>query len=227
MERQIKIAPSILSADFSKLGEEIERVEKAGADIIHIDIMDGHFVPNITIGPMVVKSLRPRTSLMFDIHLMMENPDAYIGAFLEAGADMISVHVESCHHLNCVLQKVKQGGGKAAVALNPATSLSTIDWVLEDIDMVLLMTVNPGFGGQSYIDSVTGKIRELKRIIDDRGLSVDIEVDGGIDLNNIYKVTEAGANVIVSGSTIFKAADMTGMIGELKHKSCKTCKISI
>jgi ribulose-phosphate 3-epimerase len=215
------IAPSILSADFSILGEEIKKVEYAGGDVIHIDVMDGHFVPNITIGPPVVKAIKKTTKLPFDVHLMIDNPDAYIDSFIDAGADMISVHVESCNHLNRAIQKIKQRGIKASVALNPATSLSAIDWVLDDVDMVLLMTVNPGFGGQSYIESVTGKIRSLRNIIRSKNLDVDIEVDGGIGPDNINKVTEAGANVIVSGSSIFSAPDMRQMIQNLRDKAHK------
>jgi ribulose-phosphate 3-epimerase len=219
MAKMIKIAPSILASDFSKLGEEIGKVEKAGADLIHIDVMDGHFVPNITFGPPVVKALRKTTGLVFDVHLMIENPDQYIDSFADAGADIISVHVESCYHLNRTVQKIRQAGKKAAVALNPATSISTADWILGDVDMVLLMTVNPGFGGQSYIESMTEKIRSLRRIINDKGYNIDIEVDGGIDLTNIYRVTEAGANVIVAGSTIYKAEDTVQIIRELREKA--------
>jgi ribulose-phosphate 3-epimerase len=219
MAKMIKIAPSILASDFSKLGEEIGKVEKAGADLIHIDVMDGHFVPNITFGPPVVKALRKTTGLVFDVHLMIENPDQYIDSFADAGADIISVHVESCYHLNRTVQKIRQAGKKAAVALNPATSISTVDWILGDVDMVLLMTVNPGFGGQSYIESMTEKIRSLRRIINDKGYNIDIEVDGGIDLTNIYRVTEAGANVIVAGSTIYKAEDTVQIIRELREKA--------
>ncbi|RJQ39622.1 MAG: ribulose-phosphate 3-epimerase [Nitrospiraceae bacterium] len=217
----IKIAPSILSADFSKLDEEISKVDKAGADIIHIDVMDGHFVPNITLGPPVVKCLRKTTGLEFDVHLMIENPDNYIDSFIDAGANIISVHVEACRHLNRTIQKIKQRNIKAAVALNPATSLSTIDWVLDEVDMVLLMTVNPGFGGQSYIESMTEKIRELRETVKRRGLNTDIEIDGGIDLRNIYRVTEAGANIIVAGSTVYNAVNAEQIIRELKEKSYK------
>lgn len=217
----IKIAPSILASDFSKLGAEIKKVEEAGADLIHIDVMDGHFVPNITIGPPVVKCLRTVTKLPFDVHLMISEPDKYIDDYANAGADIISVHAECCWHLNRTIQSIKQKGIQAAVALNPATSLSTIEWILDDVDMVLLMTVNPGFGGQSYIDSVTEKVRQLRNMITSRTLDIDIEVDGGIDLSNIYRVTEAGANVIVAGSTVYKAKDTKKIIKELKELSYK------
>lgn len=217
----IKIAPSILASDFSKLGEEIRKIEKAGADLVHIDVMDGHFVPNITLGPPVVKALRKTTGLIFDVHLMIEKPDEYLDSFIDAGADIISVHVECCYHLNRVIQRIKLKGKKAAVALNPATPLSSLEYVLQDLDMVLLMTVNPGFGGQIYIDSVTEKIRELKKIISEKRLKVDIEVDGGIDLTNINRVTEAGANVIVAGSTVFNAVSTEQIIRELRERSFK------
>ncbi|MGI6669131.1 MAG: ribulose-phosphate 3-epimerase [Acetivibrionales bacterium] len=219
----IKIAPSILSADFSKLGEEILRVEKAGADIIHIDVMDGHFVPNITIGPPVVRSLRKVTRLPFDVHLMIDNADLYIDDFIDAGADIISVHVENNPHLHRTIQSIKKRNVKASVVLNPATPLNALDMLLDDVDMVLLMTVNPGFGGQRYIEGMTEKIRELRNIARRRSAAFDIEVDGGIGLDNIYRVTEAGANVIVAGTTIFKAPDAKEIISQLRQKASGGC----
>ncbi len=219
VDEMIKIAPSILASDFSRLGEEILKVEKAGADMIHIDVMDGHFVPNITIGPPVVKKLRAVTKLPFDVHLMITNPDDYIDAFAEAGADNITVHVEACTHLNRTIQKIRQLGRRASVALNPATPLCTLDWILQDVDMVLLMTVNPGFGGQVYIESMTKKIEMLRQIVEEEGLKTDIEVDGGIDTENIYRVTKAGANVIVAGSTVYNAPDTSAIIRELRDRA--------
>jgi len=216
----IKIAPSILASDFSKLGEEIVKVEKAGADLIHIDVMDGHFVPNITIGPPVVKCLRKTTKLPFDVHLMIENADLYINDFIDAGADIISVHVEANPHIHRTLQFIKQSGIKSAVALNPSTPLETLRWLMDDLDMVLLMTVNPGFGGQSFIEGMTEKVRELRKMANNKGKNVDIEVDGGIDTGNIYRITEAGANVIVAGSTVYKAPDTREIIKSLREKSC-------
>lgn len=215
----IKIAPSILSADFARLAEEINRIEKAGADLVHIDVMDGHFVPNITIGSPVVKALRKVTKLPFDVHLMIDNAYNYIDSFAEAGADIITVHVESADNLHSTIQRIKQHGLKAAVALNPATSLSTLECILDELDMVLLMTVNPGFGGQKYIEFSTKKIEALRNTIINRGINVDIEVDGGINISNIYEVTKAGANIIVSGSTIFNSPDTAEIIRVLKEKS--------
>lgn len=215
----IKIAPSILASDFSKLGDEIRKVEEAGADIIHIDVMDGHYVPNISIGPPVVKSIRKVTKLPFDVHLMIENADAYIDSFADAGANILSVHPEACTHLHRTLQKIRQRGVKPAVALNPATSLSAIEWVLGEVDMILLMTVNPGFGGQAFIDAMSPKIAELKELLARKGINPDIEVDGGIDLSNIGTVTKAGANVIVAGSTVFGAPDTAAIIRDLRENA--------
>lgn len=183
-------------------------MEAAGADYIHIDVMDGHFVPNITFGPPVVKAIRKYTKLPFDVHLMITDPDKYIDDFVNAGADIITVHAEACVHLNRTIQNIKDKGIKAGVVLNPATSLSVLDWVLNDIDMVLIMSVNPGFGGQKYIERCTSKIAALKEKIDSLNLKTDIEVDGGITADNIGKVVKAGANVIVAGSAIFKHKDL-------------------
>jgi len=215
----IKIAPSILASDFSKLGEEISRVERAGADMIHLDVMDGHFVPNITIGPPVIKSLRKVTGLPFDVHLMIEEPDRYIKDFAEAGANIISVHVENNPHLHRTIELIRDCGARPSVVLNPATPLNVLDAVLENVDMVLLMTVDPGFGGQHYIENMTDKIRELRQTAVKRGLRLDIEVDGGIDLSNIWDVTQAGANVIVAGTTIFGAPDAVEIISSLRQKA--------
>ena len=203
----IKIAPSILSADFARLGEEIKDVEKGGADYIHVDVMDGHFVPNITIGPLIVEAIRPITSLTLDVHLMIEQPDRYIPEFAKAGADIITVHVEACPHLHRTIQLIKSFGIKAGVVLNPHTPVSTIQHVLEDIDMVLLMTVNPGFGGQSFIHAVLPKIQEVSRMVRERDLTVDIEVDGGVNAETARLCVEAGANVLVAGSAIYNEKD--------------------
>lgn len=212
----IKLSPSILSADFANLGSDVEKVEKAGADYLHIDIMDGHFVPNITIGPLVVKALRKKNKLTFDVHLMIESPDDYIGAFANAGADIICVHAEACRHLHRTIQFIKESGARAAVALNPATPLECLDYVLEDLDMVLLMTVNPGFGGQKFIPSSLNKISNLKKIIDERKPGIDIEVDGGIKLSNLQQVIDAGANVIVAGSAIFDSDNVEEAVRSFK-----------
>ena len=190
----IKLAPSILSADFARLLEDVKKVEKAGCEYLHIDVMDGHFVPNITLGPGIVKSLRKDVNMVFDAHLMIENPDNYIKEFADAGCDIIVVHQEACTHLHRTIQNIKSHGIKAGVALNPATPIETIKYVLQDVDMVLLMSVNPGFGGQSYIPVVTEKIKELKALIDEMNLDIDIEVDGGVKPSNIAEVVNAGAN---------------------------------
>ncbi|SHF32015.1 ribulose-phosphate 3-epimerase [Caloramator proteoclasticus DSM 10124] len=212
----IKIAPSILSADFSRLYEEIKKVEEAGADYLHIDVMDGHFVPNITIGAPVVKAIRKNSNLVFDVHLMIENPDYYIEDFAKAGADIITVHAEACRHLNRTIQNIKSFGKKVGVALNPATPLNVLDYSLEYIDMVLIMTVNPGFGGQKFIPNMVEKIKKLKTTIHSRGLNIDIEVDGGIKLDNFREVVEAGANVLVAGSAIFESDDIKKTTSEFK-----------
>ena len=210
------IAPSILSADFTRLGEEISAVARAGADVIHIDVMDGHFVPNITIGPLVVKAVRKITDLPLDVHLMIENADAYLEDFAAAGADWITVHVETGYHLHRTIHRIKELGKKAGAVLNPATPLTSLTEILPDLDLVMLMTVNPGFGGQSFIESSLAKIRQLKKMIDERGLAVGIEVDGGVSPKNIGAIAAAGANIFVAGSAVFGQDDYAKVIGELK-----------
>ncbi|PIC71763.1 ribulose-phosphate 3-epimerase [Sporosarcina sp. P2] len=212
----IKIAPSILAADFARLGEEVKEVEKAGAELIHIDVMDGHFVPNITMGPIVVEALRPLTELPLDVHLMIENPDAYIEDFAAAGADYITVHVEACPHLHRTLQLIKSTGAKPGVVLNPHTPVEQIMHVLEDIDMVLFMTVNPGFGGQSFIHSVLPKVKQLSDIIKERNLSIEIEIDGGINEETIKPCVEAGATIFVAGSAIYGKEDRAKALQAIK-----------
>ncbi|MFD2171443.1 ribulose-phosphate 3-epimerase [Tumebacillus lipolyticus] len=214
---EIKIAPSILSADFSKLGEEIRSVEELGADLIHVDVMDGHFVPNITIGPLVVEAIKPHTKLPLDVHLMIEDPDRYIPSFVQAGADIITVHVEATRHLHRTLQLIRSHGVKASVALNPHTPVSMIEHVLTDLDMVLLMTVNPGFGGQKFIPNVLEKISELRRKLDAMDLHhVEIEVDGGINQETSRLVREAGANVLVAGNAVYNAPDRGAAIRNIR-----------
>jgi ribulose-phosphate 3-epimerase len=212
----IKIAPSILSADFAKLGEEIKDVERGGADYIHVDVMDGHFVPNITIGPLVVESIRPITDLPLDVHLMIENPDQYIEAFAKAGANYITVHVEACRHLHRTIQLIKSFGVKAGVVLNPATPVQLIEPIIEDLDMVLLMTVNPGFGGQKFIMSVLPKIKQVKELVVQRGLNLEIEVDGGVNKDTAPLCIEAGADVLVAGSAVYGQEDRKQAITQLK-----------
>ncbi|WP_026566422.1 ribulose-phosphate 3-epimerase [Bacillus sp. UNC41MFS5] len=212
----VKIAPSILSADFSKLGEEILAVEKGGADYIHIDVMDGHFVPNITIGPLIVEAIRPITKLPLDVHLMIENPDQYIEAFAKAGADYITVHVEACRHLHRTIQIIKSFGIKAGVVLNPATPVESIQHIIGEIDMVLLMSVNPGFGGQKFIPEVLPKIRKVKEMAEQKGLDMEIEIDGGVNSETAKLCMEAGANVLVAGSAIYNQEDYAKAISLIR-----------
>jgi ribulose-phosphate 3-epimerase len=217
--QEIMIAPSILSADFGCLAAEIKAVEEAGADVIHVDIMDGHFVPNMTIGPPVVAAVRKITGLPLDVHLMIEDPDRYLESFAEAGADWITVHVETCTHLHRTISRIKELGRKAGAVLNPATSLTTLDHMLAEVDLVMLMSVNPGFGGQSFIPFLLDKIRSLKRMIDERRLSVGIEVDGGIGPENVAEVAAAGANILVAGSAVYGRKDYGAIISELREKA--------
>jgi len=217
----IKIAPSILSADFSNLIVDIKKVEDAGCDMLHIDVMDGHFVPNITLGPPVIKSLKGKTTMPFDVHLMIENPDKYIKDFVEAGADIITVHSEASIHLHRTIQYIKSFNVKAGVSLNPSTSLNTIEYVLDDLDMVLIMTVNPGFGGQDFIPAMVKKIEDLRNMIERRNLNIDIQVDGGIKPSNIHLVTDVGANVIVAGSAIFNSDNIAQTVVDLRNNASK------
>ena len=203
MQQPIRIAPSILSADFARLGEEVRALEAAGADYIHIDVMDGHFVPNLTIGPAVVKALRPHTSLPFDVHLMISPVDGFLEAFADAGADIITVHPEAGPHLHRSLQRIKSLGKRAGVSLNPATPAKALDYVLDLVDLVLVMSVNPGFGGQSFIDSQLRKIAAIRKSIDATGRTIDLEVDGGVDALNVARIVAAGADLLVAGTATF------------------------
>jgi len=212
------IAPSILSADFSKLGDEIRAVENAGADWIHVDVMDGHFVPNITMGPIVVKAVKSVTSLPIDVHLMIENPDSHIPDFAKAGATHISVHVEACTHLNRSIQFIKEFDTRAGVVLNPSTPLSSIEWVLEYLDYIEIMSVNPGFGGQVFIENSLEKTRLLRGMIQERGLSTLIQIDGGVNEKTIAEISEAGVDVFVSGSAIFGSPDYKKTIDSYRNK---------
>lgn len=202
-ERPIKIVPSILSADFSRLGEQVAEAEAGGADAIHIDIMDGAFVPNITMGPMIVQAIRRWTTLPFDLHLMIANPERYIADFASAGADTITVHAEACVHLHSVIQQIRVAGKRPSVAISPATPISALEEVIADLDQALIMTVNPGFGGQAFIEAMLSKISRMRALIDERGLPTDLQVDGGISATTAASVARAGANVLVAGSAVY------------------------
>ena len=216
MRMPIRIAPSILSADFGRLAEEVRAVEAAGADWIHVDVMDGRFVPNITIGPLVVEAVRKVTRLPIDAHLMIVEPERYVDAFAKAGANLISVHAEVSPHLHRTIQAIRAAGARPAVALNPSTPLDVLEYVLGDVDMVLLMTVNPGFGGQGYIPAVTEKVRRLRRMADERGQELEIQVDGGIKPSTVGVVAQAGANVFVAGTAVFGAKDYRAAVRDIR-----------
>ena len=202
-----KLAPSILSSDFSRLGEEVAAVTEAGADYIHVDVMDGHFVPNITIGPLVVEAVRRSTHLPLDVHLMISEPDLYLEDFIKAGANTVGVHAEVLPHLHRTVQRIKELGARASVTLNPSTSVAAVEHILDQVDQILIMTVNPGFGGQAFIESMVPKIKEARRLIDQRGLNIELEVDGGINGKTIGEVARAGADVFVAGSAVFSTPD--------------------
>ena len=212
------LAPSLLSADFSKLREEINAVEEAGADWLHLDIMDGHFVPNITMGPIIVRAVKRLASIPLDVHLMVEEPDCYISAFAEAGAGFISVQVEACTHLNRTIHRIKEAGSGAGVALNPTTDLSAIEWILESVDFILIMSVNPGFGGQTFIPNSLEKIRRLRSMTQGRELATRIEIDGGVNEQNIEEISSAGADIFVAGSAVFGSRDYNMTINSFRKK---------
>jgi len=214
----ISLAPSILSADFSRLEQEIKAVEAAGADVIHVDVMDGHFVPNLTIGPVIVKAVRKATSLPLDIHLMIEHPDFFVDAFADAGGDIITIHAETGYHLFRTIDLIKSRGKKAGVALNPATPLPAVGELLTEIDLLLIMTVNPGFGGQAYIPSMTGKIEHARRMLDAAARPIQLAVDGGIKAGNSRMVTEAGATMLVMGTEIFQSGDYRGKMEDIRRR---------
>jgi len=211
-----KIAPSILSADFARLAEEIAKVEAAGADMIHVDVMDGHFVPNFTIGPPIVKAIRKVTKLPLDVHLMMTNPEEFIADFIKAGSNYLTVHVETCPHLHRTIQSIKEEGVKAGVTLNPATPLVSVEEILPDVDLLLIMSVNPGFGGQSFIPQVLEKLKRARKMIDDRGLKAELEVDGGVKPENMAALSQAGADIFVAGSAIFGSRDYKDTIQKMR-----------
>ena len=216
---KVQIAPSILSADFSILGREIAQVETAGADLIHVDVMDGRFVPNITIGPLVVRAIRPVTSLPLDVHLMILEPERYVEEFITAGADIVTVHVEACTHLHRTIQQIKSLGAKAGAVLNPATHPSAVEYVLEDLDMVLVMSVNPGFGGQKFIPSCLDKIKSIRQMCRQRNSKAVIQVDGGLNVNTVRSVVEAGAEICVAGSAVFGHENYKEAISQLKERA--------
>ncbi|MCB0505288.1 MAG: ribulose-phosphate 3-epimerase [Cyclobacteriaceae bacterium] len=219
MSKKKKIAPSILSADFWKLGEDVMMVEKGGADVVHVDVMDGHFVPNITIGPLIVKALKGRTSLPLDVHLMIKNPGLYLEDFIKAGADYLTVHYEASTHLHREIQVIKQAGVKAGVALNPHTPVSVLEDIIEELDLVLIMSVNPGFGGQKYIPNSAKKLKQIKSLIAEKGLEhIEIEVDGGVKEENIAEIAAAGADILVAGSAIYGAEDPIAVIQSMKQR---------
>jgi ribulose-phosphate 3-epimerase len=212
----VLVAPSILSADFGRLAEEVKAIQAAGADWVHVDVMDGRFVPNITIGPLVVEAVKRATTLPLDVHLMIVEPEKYVADFVKAGATYVTVHVEACPHLHRVLQQIRAAGGKPSVVLNPSTPVSAVEEVLQDVEMVLVMSVNPGFGGQSFIPSVLGKVQKLRQLIDAKGLKVHIEVDGGVNATTSKQVIAAGADVLVAGSAVFGAKDYKRAIADLR-----------
>lgn len=216
-DRMVKIAPSILSADFARLAEEVALVEKAGADMIHVDVMDGHFVPNLTVGPPIVKALRKVTQLPLDVHLMITNPDAFLDDFVEAGADIITVHVETCPHLHRTIQSIRERGVKPGVTLNPATPLEHMAEILGEVDLLLIMSVNPGFGGQAFIPSSLERIKKARRLIKETGSQALLEVDGGIKIDNAQDVIKAGADILVAGSAIFGSKNYAETIREFRQ----------
>ena len=215
----IKLAPSILSADFSQLAESVKAVENAGCEYLHIDVMDGHFVPNITFGAVVFEKLRKKSNMTFDCHLMIEQPDLYLEDFVKAGADIITVHQEACVHLNRTIHHIKELGCKAGVAINPATSPQALEYVLQDVDMVLIMSVNPGFGGQKFIPQSLDKIKKLKQMIDAKNYNVDIQVDGGVSVDNIHDIVTAGANIVVAGSAVFGKDNIQKAVSDLRDSA--------